>query len=114
MRHARERAHTEWEFSGNGLLQEALVIQKRPPRNVVCIGPCRNSDAVFTFVVNFMVPGPPFRNLVMSWSHDQLPPGWSASASDTSGWHLSAGRMRGNIMPTLVTWDCRSEPQQQP
>jgi hypothetical protein len=46
---------------------------------------CRDSEAAFTFVVNFMVPGPPFRNLVMSWASAAPPPGWAHPASTVSG-----------------------------
>lgn len=36
---------------------------------------CRNNPAPFTFVLNLIVPGPPWRNLVMSWSADYNPAG---------------------------------------
>ncbi len=45
----------------------------------------RNSQAPFTFVVNFMVPGPPFRNLVMSWAADEAPPGWGHPGASATG-----------------------------
>lgn len=34
---------------------------------------CRNSKAPFTFVVQLMVPGPPFLSLVMAWAADYDP-----------------------------------------
>mmetsp|Transcript_385 Transcript_385/g.1136 ORF Transcript_385/g.1136 Transcript_385/m.1136 type:complete len:996 (+) Transcript_385:518-3505(+) len=45
----------------------------------------KNSEAPFTFVVNFMVPGPPFRNLVMSWASKSVPPGWTHAFASASG-----------------------------
>lgn len=35
-------------------------------------------------MVNFMVPGPPFRNLVMSWSAPEAPPGWGTRDARSS------------------------------
>lgn len=58
----------------------------------------RDSEAAFTFVVNFMVPGPPFRNLVMSWSSDTLPPFWGPAASTVSGLRQSLSIM----VPALI------------
>lgn len=57
---------------------------------------CRDSDAAFTFVVNFMVPGPPYRNLVMSWSSDALPPGWAPPAFTVSGEMLHLQSLQRN------------------
>lgn len=78
---------------------------------VACYGArCRNSEAPFTFVVNFMVPGPPFRNLVMSWASHSVPPGWTHAFASASGAHFCCGStpsiqpvISGQLMSYLTT-----------
>ncbi len=41
----------------------------------------RNNGAPFTLVLNLIVPGPPWRNLVMSWAADYSPSSSSGSLS---------------------------------
>ena len=41
----------------------------------------RNNRAPFTLVLNLIVPGPPWRNLVMSWAADYSPSSSSGSHS---------------------------------
>jgi hypothetical protein len=69
---------------------------------------CRDSEAAFTFVVNFMVPGPPFRNLVMSWSTDTPPLGWAQPASTVSG--VQAWRRRLNLLRGVSLLQQREAP----
>jgi len=53
---------------------------------------CRNNRAPFTLVLNLIVPGPPWRNLVMSWAAD-----YSPSSSSGSGTHSRGQTPKGSV-----------------
>ena len=64
----------------------------------------RNNGAPFTLVLNLIVPGPPWRNLVMSWAADYSPSSSSGglhSRSQTPKTSL-AGRCASKLLPTCA------------
>ena len=50
-----------------------------------CVPAHRNNRAPFTLVLNLIVPGPPWRNLVMSWAADYSPSSSSVGGSHSRG-----------------------------
>lgn len=71
--HSNPKSHTHGFISGlllSPLLQSTVDLSPL----ATCWGlSCRNSKAPFTFVVQLMVPGPPFLSLVMAWAADYDP-----------------------------------------
>ena len=64
----------------------------------------RNNLAPFTFVLNLIIPGPPWRNLVMSWSADYNPAMAASSPRAATPKSSTAGRSDSDDARRTTCW----------